>query len=756
MKIIRRLTLSLLGVITLVALLVTLFQYEKEKGRLTGELDARATVLGESLVEASRLYLSQEDPKKVRQFTTKFENRKHLRGIALYNEKGRLVAASNPIKEWVNTTFSSVKTALATSAPQKDQNSIGEIETSIHVFPVFSDGSLLGALALFHDTTYITAELRELWKTSFFGFLIQSFLIILTTIAIAHFTLILPLKKSADWVKKLRLNSDDFSWKDAPSKDLFGPLAREVKFMAQSLTEARAAAEEEAKLRLASESQWTPERLKEHVKNTLGGHPLFVVANREPYVHTYVGKEIKAIVPASGLVTALEPILKACGGTWVGHGAGEADRETVDQYDRVRVPPESPLYSIRRVWMTKEEENGYYYGFSNEGLWPLCHIAHTRPVFRPDDWNHYKKINRKFADAVLEELKDTEQPFVLVQDYHFALLPRLIKDKRPDARVALFWHIPWPNPESFGIIPWQREILHGMLGADLLGFHIQYHCNNFLETVDRALESRIDWAQFSVTRDNHRTTVKPFPISVAGTSALEPTETPATIESIKEDLTREHGITARYLGVGVDRIDYTKGILERFRAIERFLEKYPEYQNKFTFIEMGAPSRTLIQTYHELDAEIESEANRINWKLKTKDWKPIVLLKKHHSHKHIERFYRIADVCMVTSLHDGMNLVAKEYIASKDNREGALILSRFAGAAQEFRDALIVNPYDIDQMADAIYYALKMDKQEQRKRMMRMQEIVKENNVYRWGADLISELSQIRIESKTPKKVATS
>jgi len=689
-------------------------------------------------------------------FVARFEDWQNLRGIALFNEKGELLAASQPVEAFLQTPPASIKTALANFAPQTDFKTLGEVETHIRTIPIYKEGKVSGALTLFHDTTHISKAVKKLWKTSLFGYLIQSILIIAVTLLIAHFTLIKPLKRSAAWVKKLRLNSQDFKWSDAPTKDLFGPLAREVRFMAESLSEARAAAEEEAKLRQASESQWTPERLKEHIKSTLAGRTLFVVANREPYVHTFVGKEIKPIVPASGLVTALEPILKACGGTWIGHGAGEADRETVDQNDHVRVPPEHPLYTLRRVWMTKEEENGYYYGFSNEGLWPLCHIAHTRPVFRPEDWSHYQKINQKFADTVLEELKGVEEPYVLIQDYHFALLPKLIKKKRPDARVALFWHIPWPNPESFGICPWQREILDGMLGADLLGFHIQFHCNNFLDTVDRALESRIDWAQFSVSKDNHRTIVKPFPISVAIPQATDPPEDEEPIDKIKEEISRDLGIQVKYLGVGVDRIDYTKGILERFRSIERFLDKYPEFQNQFTFIEIGAPSRTLIPAYHELDAEIESEANRINWKFKTKDWKPIVLLKKHHTHKEIERFYRISDLCMVTSLHDGMNLVAKEYIAAKSQRDGALILSRFAGAAQEFRDALIVNPYDMDQMAEAIYYALKMDKQEQRKRMTRMQEIVRENNVYRWGADLITELSQIRIETKPTKKKVTS
>lgn len=752
MRIVKRLSIILILVVTAVASLFTLLQTEKIKSRLYAEMDQRAANLADSMTESLRSPLLSQSTKKIGDLISKFSGNKDIYGVAVFDKNGHAITASSSLHAFLQESPADVKTALATLAPQKSIKLVNETKVHSYVSPIFAEGEVLGALLLYHDTTFLHEQVKQIWHDNILKFAILAILLIISTLFVAHWTLVAPMKKTAEWVKKLRLNADDLDWKEAPNKELFGPLAREVRFLAQSLSEARAAAEEEAKLRLASESQWTPERLKEYVRSTLGDQQLFVVANREPYVHTRVGKEIRPIVPASGLVTAIEPILKACGGTWVGHGAGDADRDTVDDKDCVRVPPEDPQYTLRRVWMTKEEENGYYYGFSNEGLWPLCHIAHTRPTFRPEDWEYYKKINQKFADAALEEMKDTTEPCVLIQDYHFALLPRMIKKVRPDARVALFWHIPWPNPESFGICPWQREILDGMLGADLLGFHIQYHCNNFLETVDRAMESRIDWAQFSVSRGNQKTIVKPFPISVAiaqngpASNAEEPSR------NLREYISREYGINAEHMAVGVDRIDYTKGILERFRSVEAFLEKHREYQGKFTFVELGAPSRTLIETYHALDAEIESEVNRINWKFKNKDWKPIVLLKEHHSHKEIEKFYRTADICMVTSLHDGMNLVAKEYVATRTDRKGILILSRFAGAAQELRDALIVNPYDIEQMANAIYYALTMDVAEKRKRMARMQEIVRENNIYRWGADLITELAQIRIDQsqKTP------
>jgi len=333
---------------------------------------------------------------------------------------------------------------------------------------------------------------------------------------------------------------------------------------------------------------------------------------------------------------------------------------------------------------------------------------------------------------------------LLAQDYHFALLPRLVKKARPDARVAIFWHIPWPSPEAFGICPWQKELLDGLLGADLIGFHIQSHCNNFLQTVDRAVESRIDWEHFAVNREDHRTVVKPFPISVEFPEDPPSPEESAYVERVS--LLREIGVEATFLGVGVDRVDYTKGILERFLAIEKLLEKYPAYQGKFTFVQIGAPSRTHIKRYHDLLAEIEAESERINWRFQTGKWKPIVFLKRQHSHEEIQRFYRIADLCLVTSLHDGMNLVAKEFLAARHDEQGVLILSCFTGAARELPDALLVNPYDIEHTAEAIRFALEMDSEDRVARMRRMRKVVREHNIYRWAGNLVAELCDVRLE----------
>jgi trehalose 6-phosphate synthase len=410
---------------------------------------------------------------------------------------------------------------------------------------------------------------------------------------------------------------------------------------------------------------------------------------------------------------------------------------------------------LRRVWLTKEEERGFYYGFANEGIWPLCHIAHTRPVFRAEDWRYYRDVNRKFANALLHEIATEAYPVVLVQDYHFALLPAMIKLERPDARVAIFWHIPWPNPEAFGICPWQRELLDGLLGADLIGFHIQAHCNNFLDSVDRGLESRIERERFAVNRAGHITLVRPFPISVAP----EQTDSVVRMDELphieRTELLAGLGVRATFMGVGVDRIDYTKGIPERFRGIEAFLEDWPVYRGQLTFVQIGSPSRTEIARYHDLIHEVESEADRINRRFQTSEWKPIVLLKRQHSHREILPYYRAADFCLVTSLHDGMNLVAKEFVAARDDENGVLILSRFTGACHELTDALMINPYDTREIAESIRHALEMPPRERLERMRRMRTVVRERNIYRWAGNLIGELCAVRTEADAPPLLVT-
>ena len=605
--------------------------------------------------------------------------------------------------------------------------------------------ALVAFLFAFLQVRDVTGPQPHLWRNTFLRALVQVALIALVTLLIIRWSIVGPIARTAQWLREMRAGNSTQTGHQ-PEADVLQPLTQEVTHLVKSLESARAVAEEEGRLREARESLWTAERLRAHVRSKIQESPLFVVSNREPYMHIRRGKNIETIVPASGLVTALEPILHACNGTWIAHGAGDADRDTADAHDRLRVPPEQPQYTLRRVWLTKEEEEGYYYGFANEGLWPLCHIAHTRPLFRTSDWECYQEANRKFARAVLEEMAGVDQAMLLVQDYHFALLPKLVKEERPDARVAIFWHIPWPNPEAFGICPWQRELLDGLLGADLVGFHIQAHCNNFLETADRALESQIEWDRFALKRGGHVTLVRPIPISVDFREAAPSATPPSSTYVERAALLKELGVTASFLGIGVDRVDYTTGIIERFRGIERFFEKWPDYRGKFTFVQIGSPSRTHIKRYHDLLGEVEAEAERINWRFRTGSWKPIALLIRHHSHQEIEPYYRAADLCLVTSLHDGMNLVAKEFVAARDDEGGALILSQFTGASRELRDALVVNPYDSEQLADSIHLALELEPGERQARMRRMRQVVKEHNVYRWAGTLITELCEIRPE----------
>jgi len=740
-----RIIFSIVIVISVLVFLFTLMQVRQERERLIIDLQRRASILGESLKETIEPLWEKGRSERLQKIVEKFGNRERLAGVAVYDVKDKLIAATPPLSTYLSATPTFVNNAMNSDQEGGHFFDLGGKEMYLYALPLHREENVAGALVIIHDPSYIQERVSYIWKNSFIRFLVNALVISLTTLLLIRWSMAGPIAKMAEWMKHLRTGKSKEPFR-LPSGGVFEPLTREVAQIARSISAARNAAEEEARLRQAAESIWTPTRLKEQVHTLLQDKPFFVISNREPYIHEKRGKKVECLVPASGLVTALEPVLKACGGTWIAHGSGDADREVVDAQNKIRVPPEEPQYVLKRVWLTKEEEKGYYYGFSNEGFWPLCHIAHTRPSFRAEDWDYYQIVNKKFAQATLEELEDAEEPMILIQDYHFALLPRLIKEERPDARVALFWHIPWPNPESFGICPWRRELLHGMLGADLIGFHIQFHCNNFLDTVDRFLESRIDWEHFAVERGGQTTLVKPFPISIAFPVQSHALSTSNTLKPNKESLMKDLGVKGKHLGVGVDRIDYTKGILERFKSIERFLEKYPPYQGKFTFVELGAPSRTHIKEYHDLIAAVEEEGDRINWRFKTKEWQPIVFLKKHHSHEEIRPFYETADLCMVTSLHDGMNLVAKEYISARDDESGVLILSQFTGASRELRDALIVNPYDIEEMAEAIHMALEMDLEEQKTRMRGMRETLRNRNIYYWAVDLITALAQVRLE----------
>ena len=739
---------SLIVGITVVSYLFAIYQQGAAQRAMRSEVSARSELLAESLKVSVEPLIEQRQSKELSRLVQGFRSRERLEGIAIYDDRGALLDTNSDFARKLNAVPPIVDQVIAQNQGAGSFFDFNQTLFHGYALPLHRKGKVKAVLAVFTNAAFIRAESSAIWWVSFLRVLFEMLIIAGITFLLIRWAFIGKIDVMTAWMRNLRAGNAPLR-PPVPEWDVFNPLMREMTHMARSLRLAQAMAEEEARLRDAAESLWTSERLRVYVQSKLEDTRLFAVSNREPYEHFHRGREIAWQVPASGLVTALEPILRACDGTWIAHGAADADAETVDEHDRLRVPPEAPQYTLRRVWLSKEEIEGYYYGFANEGMWPLCHIAHTRPTFRTEDWDHYQAVNHKFAKAVVEEMQGVERPVVLVQDYHFALLPQLIKDRFPSCRLAIFWHIPWPNAEGFGICPWQRELLEGLLGADLIGFQIQAHCTNFLQTVDRALESRIDWERSAVNRRGHLTLVRPFPISVAeheSPSPPDPSSASGSIYLERSAIFKELGVEAAFMGVGVDRVDYTKGILERFRGIERFFERYPSYRGRFTFVQIGAPSRTHIKRYHDLLADVESEADRINWKFQAGAWTPLVFLKRHHSHQEIERYYRAADLCMVTALHDGMNLVAKEFIASRDDEQGALILSRFTGASRELRDALIVNPYDTEQLASAIYFALEMDPEERATRMRRMRRVVKDHNVYRWAANLITELSEVRAE----------
>ncbi len=773
MHLTQRLSLSLIFGVAAVSLGFAFYQTHTETSALKSDLDRHSLVLAESLAKSAEPLLAKHSYRELQNLTDRLKDRERIAGAAVYDANGYVIAMTRGLDGRLAPDANTANPAAVVQSIENDAEESEFLRRDAHggrlhvaTVPLKNNNQLIGVLAIFHEAMYIDSQVGAMWQRALTGVALQTVLIVSITLLTLRWGVVRPMRAMTQWLRDLRAGGDAQA-NAVPPQGEFAPLTREVTRLASSLTAARAAAQEEARLRDSAESTWTTDRLRVFVNGKLGGSRIFAVSNREPYEHFHRVTGIEAAIPASGLVTALEPILSACHGTWIAQATGDADRETADQYDHVRVPPDHPHYTLRRVWLTKEQEQGFYLGFSNEGLWPLCHIAHTRPVFRSEDWKHYREVNQKFADVVLEEIEQESNPIVLVQDYHFALVPRLIKDQRPDARVAIFWHIPWPNAEAFGICPWQRELLNGLLGADLIGFHIQAHCNNFLETVDRALESRTDREHFSVTREGHDTLVKPFPISVAydnsdrnggerngfesnGRKDDRADAAPDLPHLERAALFEKHGVSgSSYLGVGVDRVDYTKGIPERFRGVERFFEKYPTYRGKFVFVQIGSPSRSEIKRYHDLMEEVTSEAERINRRFQTSEWKPIVLLNRQHSHQEILPYYRSADLCLVTSLHDGMNLVAKEFVAARSDEQGVLILSRFAGASHELSDALVVNPYDTEELADSIHRALEMPADERSVRMQRMRAIVRERNVYRWAGNLIGELCEIR-----PQKAA--
>jgi len=478
----------------------------------------------------------------------------------------------------------------------------------------------------------------------------------------------------------------------------------------------------------------TREDLAAWARAHLRDRELVVVSNREPYSHRRESGRVRWIRNAGGLTVALDSVAQALGGVWVAHGSGSADRSSVDDHDHVACPPERPRYRLRRIWLSREDHELYYSGFSNGALWPLCHIAYVRPRFHTAEWERYRDVNRRFAEAVLEEIGD-RPALVFIQDYHLAMVAGILKQHRPDLHVALFWHIPWPNPEVVRILPWHREILEGLLANDLVGFHIRAHARNFLDSVSATLEARVDREQFAVERGGKRTWVRNFPIGVNADEIsvmAESAEARAAQRAIREEL----GLDGVTVGLGVDRLDYTKGIPERLEGLERLLEKHPEWAGRLCFIQIGVPSRIELREYREVMSRTRSLARRINRRFPRAGGPTVHLIEANLDFRELVPYYRIADLCAVTALHDGMNLVAKEYLAASPDLDGALVLSPFTGAARELERAWLASPYDRDGLADAYHAALTEPPESRRERMAALRETVLRQNIFDWAIEV--------------------
>lgn len=650
--------------------------------------------------------------------------------LGLCDGAGRVIAAA---RNWPGETICRATQAETRADSLRiiyERRKLAAGTVLVASFPITISQDNRWRLAVLHDMAFATERTTTALTTllAFVALLVA--LGVIVTVAVARVTL-------ATWSKAI-VQSLDPRTRSRTEADIAPELRPVIREVRQTLRDLDIGRMRGTQIRV----QWSPETLQRAIHNELPNSEVIVVSNREPYIHDHDGDGITVRRPASGLVSALEPIIRATKGVWIAHGSGSADREVVDGKDRVEVPPDDPSYTLRRVWLTEEEENGYYYRFANEGLWPLCHIAFVRPQFRREDWDYYRSVNQRFADTIVAEAR-TKNPVVFVQDYHFALLPRMIRQQLPQATVITFWHIPWPNAEVFSICPWREEILDGLLGSSILGFHTRFHVNNFIDSVDRFIESHIDRELSTVSTRGEQTLVNAYPISIEWPPrALAKVPDVQTCRSVVRERLRIAPDVR--IGVGVERFDYTKGIPDRLRAVGILFDRHPGWIGRFVFVQVAAPTRSKLDAYKGLQDEAVAVAEEINRRHARDGWRPIELLVRHHEPEQVMELFRAADFCVVTSLHDGMNLVAKEFVASRDDDRGVLVLSTFAGASRELLEALLVNPYDVDTLAETLHQALSMPEEEQRDRMRLMRELVRDNNVYAWAGSMLLEAARMR------------
>jgi len=698
------------------------------------DLNARGSLVTNTLSDAIGSAISDAKGARLQVLFDRVVQDERLFAIGLCSLDGKMIRSS---ASFPRTLDCHEAQAAAELRDPRLRLAGGPVHVGVHT--VDSETGPIAKLVLLHDMSFIDRRSQDTrrYLLLFIGGL--GLVIALITVVVAQLSW-------RGWVSGVRgLLRGEGLLRPMTSTPEMATLAAEIRTRMHDL-------EDEYRRAQGPQANWDPGRLRALLRTQLQGDQVIVVSNREPYIHENSPSGVVIRRPASGLVTAVEPVMRACSGTWIAHGSGSADRTVVDRHDRVGVPPRRNEYVLRRIWLSPEEERGYYYGFANEGMWPLCHVAHVRPVFRESDWEYYRKVNQRFADAVVAEARG-EDPVVLVQDYHFALLPAMIRARLPRATILTFWHIPWPNPESFGICPWRREILEGMLGSTILGFHTRFHCKNFIETIDRFLEARIEHEHSIISFKGEETLVESYPISIEWPSEEERSAWPSVAECRRKVFERMALPAGTCLALGVDRFDYTKGILERLHAFERLLEKRPEWIGRFVFVQVAAPSRTLLEEYQTFQERIARVTERINDRFGRPDYRPIHLLAQHHEHGAVTELFRACDVCVVTSLHDGMNLVCKEFVAARDDEQGALILSRFAGAAREMTEALIVNPYHVEETADALHRAATMPPAEQRERMASLRMTVRENNVFRWAGHMLIDAGRSRLRERIEARV---
>lgn len=728
---------ALLGLVVIIGGF-TLSQANREELSLSSDLQYRTRTLADSLIESVESPANAHATTTVQRVVDRIANREGLVGVGVYATDASTTAISSSLAQ------DDELSRLVTQSIGSDDDAGRFRRAGTHyqyalAVPLHRGGTVSGSLLIVQNADYIESAVWKVWLDNLWRLLVLLVVFGGAFFVLVRWVFLRPLSQLVSTLERARKGEDVGD--SSSSHEFFQPLSREIVRMTQSLEHARTTASEEARMRLEKlDSPWTAARLQEFVKAQFKGRDIIVVSNREPYLHYHDPKDprtIKWMMPAGGAVTALESMMQACGGLWIAHGSGNADTETADEHGSLQVPPDEPKYTLKRVTLSDDDVRGYYTGFSNEALWPLCHQAHIRPQFRTDDWHAYRAVNGAFAKALLQEIRHVERPLILIQDYHLALLPALIKRSRPDAQVSIFWHIPWPSPAAFSICPWRADILEGLLGADLIGFHTQQYCNDFLDTVGNEIEARIDLEHFSITRDEHTSYVKPFPISIAFPGEAEPKKKP------EPRVLRKYDVHTKLFALGVDRLDYTKGLVERFTGVEFLFQSHPEWIGKFTFLQIASPSRESVEKYREYSDEVSAAAERINERFGTDDWKPIVLIKENLSRQELLPLYQLARTCVITSLHDGMNLVAKEYVATRSDESGVLILSKFTGAARDLTGALIVNPYSAEETAEALHQALTMQPVEQKRRMKALRQSVADYNVFRWAAEFLRALARI-------------